>query len=112
MRVPSARITAMGALDRNGHMDQLALAEWARQPGGLSDEQKEFLFDMGDEMTEFQYSVGDGVGSLLGAGAMPQQATTSTTSCKIRSPTSQGPSICATLATSTATPGSSSPRSR
>jgi hypothetical protein len=66
-----AEIDAMGALDANGHMDQLALAEWARQPGGLSDEQKEFLFDMGDEMTEFQYTISDGVGSLLGVGAMP-----------------------------------------
>jgi hypothetical protein len=64
-------IDAMGALDPNGHMNQLTLAEWASQPGGLSAEQKEFLFDMGDEMTEFQYTVSDGVGSLLGVGAMP-----------------------------------------
>lgn len=64
-------IDAMGALDDNGHMNQLVLAEWAAQPDGLSAEQKEFLFDMGDEMTEFQYTVSDGVGSLLGAGAMP-----------------------------------------
>ncbi len=64
-------IDAMGARDDNGHMNQLVLAEWAAQPDGLSDEQKEFLFDMGDEMTEVQYTVSDGVGSLLGAGAMP-----------------------------------------
>ncbi|HTV24718.1 MAG TPA: di-heme oxidoredictase family protein [Polyangiaceae bacterium] len=64
-------IDAMGALDANGHLDQLVLAEWAQQPDGLSDEQKEFLFDMGDEMTEFQYTVSDGVGSLLGVGVMP-----------------------------------------
>ncbi len=64
-------LEAMGALDVNGHLNQQTLANWARQPGGLSDEQKEFLFDMGDEMTEFQYTVSDGVGSLLGVGAMP-----------------------------------------
>ena len=61
----------MGALDGNGHLNQRVLAEWAQQPDGLTDEQKEFLFDMGDEMTEFQYTVSDGVGSLLGVGAMP-----------------------------------------
>jgi hypothetical protein len=66
-----SEIEEMGALDPNGHMDQLTLAEWASQPGGLTAEQKEFLFDMGDEMTEFQYTVSDGVGSLLGVGAMP-----------------------------------------
>jgi Di-haem oxidoreductase, putative peroxidase len=64
-------IEAMGALDANGHLNQQTLAIWARQTGGLSDEQKEFLFDMGDEMTEFQYTISDGVGSLLGVGAMP-----------------------------------------
>jgi hypothetical protein len=47
------------------------LASWARQPGGLSAEQKQFLFDMGDEMTEFQYTISDGVGSLLGVGPTP-----------------------------------------
>jgi hypothetical protein len=62
---------AMGALDANGHMNQLTLAQWAQQQGGLSDEQQRFLFDMGDEMTEFQYTVSDGVGSLLGVGDMP-----------------------------------------
>jgi hypothetical protein len=66
-----AQIEAMGARDASGHMNQLVLAEWAAQPDGLSDEQKEFLFDMGDEMTEFQYTISDGVGSLLGVGAMP-----------------------------------------
>jgi hypothetical protein len=64
-------IDAMGALDPNGHLNQLTLAEWAAQPGGLTAEQKKFLFDMGDEMTEFQYTISDGVGSLLGVGAMP-----------------------------------------
>lgn len=66
-----AELDAMGALDANDQMNQLTLAEWARQPGGLTDEQKEFLFDMGDEMTEFQYTISDGVGSLLGVGDMP-----------------------------------------
>ena len=64
-------ITAMGALDANRHLNQLTLAQWADQPGGFTDEQKEFLFDMGDEMTEFQYTLRDGVGSLLGVGDMP-----------------------------------------
>lgn len=63
-----ADIEAMGALDDNDQLDQLAIARWASQPDGLSDEQKEFLFDVGDEMTEFQYTLSDGVGSLLGAG--------------------------------------------
>jgi hypothetical protein len=66
-----AEIEAMGALDANGHLDQLALSEWAAQPEGLTVEQKEFLFDMGDEMTEFQYTLSDGVGSLLGVGSNP-----------------------------------------
>lgn len=66
-----ADISEMDALDANGHLNQLALARWARNPGGLTDEQKEFLFDMGDEMTELQYTTRDGVGSLLGAGMMP-----------------------------------------
>ncbi len=66
-----AELDAMGALDANDQMNQLTLAEWAEQPGGLTDEQKEFLFDMGDEMTEFQYTISDGVGSLLGVGDMP-----------------------------------------
>jgi hypothetical protein len=66
-----ATIEEMGALDANGHLDQLVLSEWAAEPGGLTDEQKEFLFDMGDEMTEFQYTLSDGVGSLLGVGSNP-----------------------------------------
>ena len=39
---------------------QLVIAQWAAQT-----DEKEFLFDLGDEMTEFQYTVSDGVGSLL-----------------------------------------------
>jgi hypothetical protein len=58
-------IEAVGAADANGHVNQLVLAEWARAPGGLTHEHKEFLFDVGDEMSEFQYTVADGVGSLM-----------------------------------------------
>ncbi len=56
-------VVEMDADDASGHLDQAALAVWGE--AGLSQEQLEFIFDHGDELSEIDFKEADGVGSLM-----------------------------------------------
>ena len=56
-------VVSIGADDAFGHLDQTTVAVWA--DNGASQEQLEFLFDHGDELSELDFKEADGIGSLM-----------------------------------------------
>ncbi len=62
-------VRSMDAADARGHLDQDAIFDW--NTAGISEDQLEFLFDHGDELTEIEFKVADGVGSLLAPDGSP-----------------------------------------
>lgn len=51
-----------GVIDANNHLDQRVVQTWVE--AGITEEQMQFLFDHGDELSEISFTSADGSGSL------------------------------------------------
>lgn len=87
-------ITSMDALDPAGHLDQEVISSWAEM--GLTDEQADFLFDHGDELSELEFLLGDGIGSQImpdGSG-LPSGFTRTPTGTRFTGPNAASCAAC------------------